>query len=282
MSTSGSTHKSLLPGCTVDNLDRSITFYEAIGFSVTGSQRLQGQRHQRVAAQVAATHLGLCAVLLLGIVACRDTTVGVRTQFFGNYAFTTTERRVIARIAGDAVREVRPHLPALSRQIQLRVQSGKDHIIAELGSGGTVLPPDTVVWIVDAERPEGVTRIAESYLRQTLFRELHHLVRSATLPPRTLMDHVILEGLATAFERDVAGAGPPWGRYSDDAEKWVEELLLLPPDGSPKDEHGDRRWIRHRAGTYLVDQAMKRLNRTAAELVAVPTEEIVQAARLSP
>ncbi len=34
-----------------------------------------------------------------------------------------------------------------------------------------------------------------------------------------------------------------------------------------------------RAGTYLVDVAMKKLNRTSAELVSTPAEAIVAAAR---
>jgi hypothetical protein len=33
-----------------------------------------------------------------------------------------------------------------------------------------------------------------------------------------------------------------------------------------------------RAGTYLVDRAMKTLNRTSAELVSAPTAEILAAA----
>ena len=33
-----------------------------------------------------------------------------------------------------------------------------------------------------------------------------------------------------------------------------------------------------KAGTYLVDRAMKQLNRTSAELVAMPTAEILAAA----
>jgi hypothetical protein len=48
------------------------------------------------------------------------------------------------------------------------------------------------------------------------------------------------------------------------------EWLSRHPDG--------RRWIGYKAGTYLVDQAMKRLNRSSAELVLTPTAEILAAA----
>ena len=220
-----------------------------------------------------------CAALLLGISSCRDTTRGIRTEFVGAYPFTATERRVIARVAADAAREARQHLPALAAQIILRVQSGKD-VIPELGATALAVPPDRVLWTVDADRPEGVVKIAEAHLRAALFHELHHLVRGATLPPYTLMDHVIFEGMATAFERDFAGASPPWGQYPDDVSTWVDELLMQPPGTGPANwiakQHEDgRRWIGMRAGTYLVDVAMTRLHRTSAELVSTPAEAIL-------
>ena len=220
-----------------------------------------------------------CAALLLGLSSCRDTTQGIRTEFVGGYPFTAIERRVIARVAGDAAREARSHLPALAAQITLRVQSGKD-VIPELGATAFAAPPDRVLWTVDVDRPEGVVKIAEGHLRTALFHEFHHLVRGATLPPHTLMDHVIFEGMATAFERDFAGASPPWGQYPDDVSTWVEELLMQPPGTGPADwiakQHEDgRRWIGTRAGTYLVDVAMKKLHRTSAELVSTPTEAIL-------
>ncbi|HYE85272.1 MAG TPA: DUF2268 domain-containing putative Zn-dependent protease [Vicinamibacterales bacterium] len=233
-----------------------------------------------------AAHLTLpkwiaCAVLAAGFSACRDTTEGVRTQFVGGYAFTTTERRVIARIAGDAGREVRRHLPALASQITLRVQSGKD-VIPELGAAAMASSPDFVTWTVDADRPEGVVKIAESSLRPALFHEFHHLVRGTTVPPRTLMDWVVFEGMATAFERDFAAASPPWGQYPDGVATWVDELLRQPPETPPSEwlsrERDGRRWIGMRAGTYLVDTAMKRLNRTSADLISTPTDAILQAA----
>jgi len=222
----------------------------------------------------------LTLVLIGACGACRDSTTGIRTEFVGSYAFSATERRTIARVAGLATLEARRHLPALASQITLQVRSGTD-VIPELGATATVGLSDWVQWTVDPDRPEGVVKIAETHLRGALFHEFHHLVRGSTISSNTLMDHVITEGMATAFERDFAGVSYPWADYPSDVSKWVDELLLQPPTARRNDwlsRHPDgRRWIGYKAGTYIVDVAMKHLNRSSADLVATPTDEILAA-----
>lgn len=210
--------------------------------------------------------------------ACGPPVAGIQTEFVGAYPFTPTERRTIARIAGQAVLDARPHLPALASRITLRVQSGQD-VIQEPGATAAAIPPDWVSWTVDADNPKGVVAIAEAHLRGALFHEFHHLVRGSTITPGTLMDHVVSEGLATAFERDFAGVSRPWADYPSDVSNWVDELVKLPATADRDEwlfQHPDgRRWIGFKAGTYLVDQAMKRLQRSSADLVAAPTEEFL-------
>ena len=100
----------------------------------------------------------------------------------------------------------------------------------------------------------------------------------------SLTDRVITEGLATAFERDAAGATYPWSEYPDNVSEWVDELLDLPPTARGMDwmlRHPDgRRWIGMRAGTYLVDRAMRASGRSAADLVTASTEDILRMARV--
>ena len=66
----------------------------------------------------------------------------------------------------------------------------------------------------------------------------------------------------------------------------MQELLAQPESASTNDwlfQHPDgRRWVGMRAGTYLADRAMKALGRTAAELAATPTAEILAAAGVTP
>lgn len=218
----------------------------------------------------------LTAVLALLCVSGCDQTQGVRTIFTGDYPFTATERRVIARIAGDAAREARLYLPALAKQITVRAQSGTN-VIAELGAIAEVAPPDYVVWTVDNNRPEGVVKIAESYLRIALLHEFHHLVRLSALPGNAVMDQVIAEGMATAFERDFGKWTAPWSEYPPEAASWVDELLALSEEQRSQwmSKHPDRR-VRYKAGTYIIDQVMKKTGKTSADLVTTPTNEIVE------
>ena len=228
------------------------------------------------------TCVSAAVVCCVALASCRDTTEGIRTQFAGSYAFSAIEQRTIARVAGAVTLEVRRLLPALPPQIVLQVQSGKD-VIPELGATAMAAGPELITWTVDPDNPQGVVKIAETHLRAALFHECHHLVRQRAVTGETLMDSVIMEGLATAFERDFAGVSPPWGQYPDEVAIWVDELVMQPPTASRRDwlyRHPDgRRWIGMRAGTYLVDRAMKTLNRTSADLAATPTAEILAAAR---
>ena len=60
-------------------------------------------------------------------------------------------------------------------------------------------------------------------------------------------------------------------------------MRLPEPSMQERDEwlrghRNGRRWVGMRAGTYLADVAMKRLNKSAADLVLASTTEILNAA----
>jgi hypothetical protein len=194
------------------------------------------------------------------------------------HAFSRQERRAIEDVAEKAVPDVRHLLPDLPRPIVLRVSTSHD-VIPETGENGSNYQPNVVDWRVDASRTEGIAAIARRELRATLFHELHHLVRCAAVNGMRLRDHVMREGLGTAFERDYGGTSPPWGQYPNEVSRWAAELLAQ-PDDAPRDKwlfhHPDgRRWIGYRVGTYLADCAMKASGRTSADLVRVPTDALL-------
>lgn len=202
-----------------------------------------------------------------------------------NVSFSRQQRQAIKTIANATEAEVRKLLPSLPPGITLEIRTGQQ-VIAETGETGAAVSAGHVRWTIDPGRPEGVMAIVKNHLRSTLFHEFHHLARgwvmSGSAERTSFMDGVISEGMATAFQRDFAGAEMPWGTYPDDVESWVEELSALPIDaayGQWMFLHKDgRRWIGYRAGTYLVDQAMKVSGKSSAELVLTPTHEIIRLA----
>jgi len=176
-------------------------------------------------------------------------------------------------------------------------------VIPEYGCVGMALAGDHVQWVVDTTRREGVRAIGDAHLRASLFHELHHLARGwtssagtwagipllaragRTRPPKPwpdgegVLNAIVSEGLATAFERDSAGHRALWGLYPLNVRDWVAELLTLPADAMYSEwmfDHSDgRRWVGYRAGTYLADRAIAASGRSAAELVTTPADEIL-------
>lgn len=209
----------------------------------------------------------------------------IEVRFEDKGALSQAERELVQDICSSTEPEIRAHLPELTERIELLVKVGKD-VIPLTGELGGALAPGQVEWKVDHTRDQSVTEIVQARLRATLFHEFHHLVRGWVMrggdPPKTFMHGVVSEGLATAFERDAAGASPPWGEYPEDVEEWVLELLELPLSASYVDwmfQHPDGRiWIGYRSGTFIADKAMKASAKDAAELVRTPTEEILRMA----
>jgi hypothetical protein len=217
------------------------------------------------------------SVVFLG---CEPHLVEVRFEPEG-YVFSRAEQRAIQEVADAAARDVRTLLPALPERLKMVVRPGTN-VIPETGETGTTVLPDSVYWTVDPAR--GVLFIARTELRAALFHELHHLVRDVRVPRNALVDAVLTEGLATAFERDFGKANPPWGVAPPDVMDWTREVLLQ-PETTPHEhwlsQHPDgRRWIAHRVGTFLADRATRASGLSAVELVITPTEEIVRLADL--
>jgi hypothetical protein len=226
--------------------------------------------------------LSRCTNVLLAMtcLSCAKQNVAVEFFFADGYHFSQSERRAIQTVADATAIEVRSLLPALPHDLVLRVQAGT-RVIPETGETAYATLPNSVGWIVDPNHAGGVSGTIQRELRATLFHEFHHLVRYATAGrSESLMDEVVTEGMATVFERDAAGASPPWGMYPKEVMNWVTELSALPPDADrtywlTKSHVDGRRWIGMRAGAYLVDRAIKASGKSAAALVSTSSREVV-------
>jgi uncharacterized protein YjaZ len=223
----------------------------------------------------------LRALAGVGLLGCERNDVDVELPA-GGRALSAVERREVQRIAETTFREVRPTLEGLPPRLTLVLRWGKD-VIPETGENGAAGYPGNVSWTLDPDRDTLAT--IRSQLRPTLVHELHHLARASRVTSRRLMDRVVAEGLATAFERDVAKVDPPWGKPPPEILDWVREIRRQ-PDGAEQEpwlvRHPDgRRWIGMRVGTFLVDRACRASGKTPAELVFAPTAEIVRLADVS-
>jgi hypothetical protein len=225
-------------------------------------------------------------IALLAVVwipSCRNHDVAVEFYSANGYQFSQSERQAIETVANATSTEVRRFLPALPHHLVLRVQPAA-RVIPETGETGYAVLPNSVGWMVDPNHFGGASATIQRELRATLFHEFHHLVRYAALgEPESLLGEVIGEGMATVFERDAAGTSPPWGMYPKDVMNWVTELSALPPNADRSywmtKSHADgRRWVGMRAGTYLVDQAMRASGRSSAQLVSTPDDAVIRMA----
>jgi len=197
------------------------------------------------------------------------------------HTFSAAEKEAIEQVAAGAARDVRVHLPSLPETWKLVVTTGSN-VIAETGENGTWVAPNEIVWTMDPSRDIAAT--IRTQLRATLFHELHHLVRAQRVSTPSLLDAVVTEGLATAFERDFGNTAPPWADIPVEIEAWTAEVLALPANAPRNDWlilHPDgRRWVGMLVGTFIVDRATKLTGRSAAALAHATTDDIVRASRL--
>jgi uncharacterized protein YjaZ len=185
--------------------------------------------------------------------------------------------------------EIRDLLSGLPARISLAIATGK-RVIQQTGCTGVALAPGRAAFFYDPDRPEGSMAIIRRHLRTVLFHEFHHLTRGWLIHGGTqgssLIDGVICEGLATAFERDFGGSRPPWGRYPENVTAWVDEVLSLPPSAPYRKwmfQHPDGRlWIGYKVGTYIADQVKRRTGLTAADLVVTDSNEVLTLAGIDP
>lgn len=199
-------------------------------------------------------------------------------------SISDAQRLAIQEKAASIEDAVRMALPSLPTDIVVEVR-GELQPYSRTGASGAALGPNRIAWVVDTSRPEGVGVIAEQTLRPIMFHELHHLARGCTQggPPfRSFIDGAICEGMATAFARDFASAEQPWAIYPPEIERWYEEVKDLPAAATTGEWmffHSDgRAWVGYKVGTFLVDRAIEASGQSAADLVDVPSEEVVKLA----
>ncbi len=177
-------------------------------------------------------------------------------------------RNLIFEITSEAQKELQEIFPDVHRPMQVIISLDSAGTIAETGNAGFPLSLSAISFKIHPNHPIDMDSIISRYYKATLYHEYNHIVRGWTAESswqsNDFMDAVVAEGLATIFEVQFTHSKPLWSAYPQYVENWVIELIKLPPSayreyGKWMFEHPDgRKWIGYKAGTYIVEKALKK------------------------
>lgn len=200
------------------------------------------------------------------------------------------DQEKIAAILARNFDEVRGWLPTLADDITLRFTT--ENFIPETGESGFTQNTNTFVVAIDSEYPDKEKQ--RGHLREMVFHESLHAVQGYTgeTGPFTPIDSAIYEGMAMAFGREMTGASPMYGDYSETEpyklEAWFTEMKAITAeeyaaDGGALwarwafyDEVSGERWRLYKVGAWLLDRYQAVTKKTATELVDVTPKDVLQ------
>lgn len=148
---------------------------------------------------------------------------------------------------------------------------------------GQANAPGEVMIAISSTFPGGPSRAVRTGLRSVLLHEFHHLVRGWTIEENEfgpgIPIAVVNEGLAAVFADTYSGHLFDAYEYPDNANEWLEEVLLLPIDAnynSWMNRHPDGRLaVGYRVGRYVVHEAIERSGKDILELSTLSPEQIL-------
>ena len=203
--------------------------------------------------------------------------------------FTEPQKVFILEVIRNSEEEVRNLLPNLPDSIKVIVENVDWNLNIVNGVTGrteTNHPPLVLVQISNNYQG-GVIDSVYQGIKSTIFHELHHLSRGWAIQDNKfsygIPNAMVNEGLAVAFTEIYTGNINEVNTYTDEADKWVKEILALPLDASYSDwvmgEHPDgRTYIGYRTGNFLVRKAMIKSRRSILELSELMPNEIIKLA----
>lgn len=203
--------------------------------------------------------------------------------------FTEPQKVFISEVIRNSEDEVRDLLLKLPDSIKVIVEAvdwDLDIVSGVTGRTETNSPPLVLIQISHNYKG-GVIDSVYQGIKSTIFHELHHLSRGWAIQDNKfsygIPNAMVNEGLAVAFTEIYTGNINEVNAYTDEADKWVKEILALPLDASYSDwvmgEHPDgRTYIGYRTGNFLVRKAMIKSRKSILELSELMPNEIIKLA----
>jgi len=180
--------------------------------------------------------------------------------------------------AAEAARKLLPSAPS---DISFVVQLDALDAMPEYGSGAYTKNSRLIIISIDPGLPYGEDVLLPQ-ARESVFHEINHASRfeqGLSHDHNDFLDLCIFEGLATVFERDYANSKPLYGTYTaGESQAWLEEITT---EYDPTlyyqymFQHKDgRKWMGYKMGTYIVDEAIKKSDKTVLQLTELTCAEI--------
>lgn len=173
-----------------------------------------------------------------------------------------------------AIEQAQERIPA--DEIDIVYKDEEILTIPELRVGGHTNHNGNLIYInLDSDNPP-----TDEDLKSMIIHELSHAARHKQIPWNSRIgSRVVEEGLACVFEEEVTGRRPIYSSVKltdestskllaeDKAKKKTEYKWMFGIDGYPK-------WYGYSYGYYICRQYLDKTNRTAADVIDLPSEEI--------
>lgn len=173
--------------------------------------------------------------------------------------FSSTQEALISKVIKEHSTRAAKIL-RLSGVLNFTVYPNKDWCIPQTGDGGYTAGKDWIQLSIDLSIPNKFKRIAENSLPATIYHEMHHAKRMATVGyGDQLLEVVITEGLASVFAEDMFPKfKTPWGKYSvDEIRDYLN--IFLGHVNDKKYNHvewffgeGKPYWLGYKVGIYII------------------------------
>lgn len=161
-------------------------------------------------------------------------------------------------------------------------------VIPEYGMGGQTHGPGRITISLDPSSKRLLEPERRQRIISVLAHEIHHESRMrSNVISNTLVDQLVLEGLAQCFEEEVSGLTPFYAialnrnQLSDFSERALENPCAITHDYNAWffGKVNNAKWPRHAGyslGYALIKSWLDENKMTAAEAVSIPTSEILQ------
>lgn len=164
--------------------------------------------------------------------------------------------------------------------------------IPDQGCGGYTPSAEWMQLLVDEENKIFGTEEFLTHLKNTLVHEFNHTVRwSHPSYGYTLIESIISEGIATAFEKDYLKMDVDWGHYTqENIVRFFEIIKEVGKDGL--EQTGDHsayifgnesipKFFGYRLGTYIIDEFRKNNpNLSWEEITKMSHEKILELSKV--